>query len=63
MKDNFWRTSFRLSKESKRVIKHIAKDYRVSYNDVIEMILAGKINVPEVLAELKDQEDEQDTDT
>ena len=47
-------TSFRLSRKSKHIVKTIAKDYGVSMTDVVEMILAGKISVPDVLKELRE---------
>lgn len=54
--------SFRLSRESEKIIAKIAHDYRVSKTDIVEMILAGKIDVPKVLEELKQEEMKGDRD-
>lgn len=54
--DKQWHTSFRLSREAKALVSRLAKDYRVSRTDIIEMILAGKIDVPKVLEELKNKD-------
>lgn len=59
MNDEHWHTSFRLSKEAEKTVKKLAKEYRVSNTDIIEMILAGKIDVPKVLSELQRKDKEQ----